>query len=68
MKTAELSPSLMCMDLDKFTEQITFLNKHIVDNEIIFDLRNIMKNNKYYTKALEGYTKAALLLENFLDK
>ena len=22
----------------------------------------------YYTKALEGYTKAALLLENFLDK
>lgn len=29
MKTAELSPSLMCMDLDKFTEQITFLNKHV---------------------------------------
>ncbi|MGT2906598.1 D-allulose 6-phosphate 3-epimerase [Streptococcus dentiloxodontae] len=29
MKKAELSPSLMCMDLDKFTEQITFLNKHV---------------------------------------
>ena len=29
MKTAQLSPSLMCMNLDKFTEEITFLNEHV---------------------------------------
>lgn len=28
MKTVEISPSLMTMDLDKFKEQITFLNDH----------------------------------------
>ncbi len=29
MKKAEFSPSLMTMDLDKFKEQVTFLNEHV---------------------------------------
>lgn len=29
MKNVEFSPSLMTMDLDKFKEQITFLNEHV---------------------------------------
>src|SRR5699024_6825554 len=29
MKKVEFSPSLMTMDLDKFKEQITFLNNHV---------------------------------------
>jgi D-allulose-6-phosphate 3-epimerase len=29
MNKVEISPSLMTMDLDKFTEQITFLNAHV---------------------------------------
>lgn len=29
MVNAKFSPSLMTMDLDKFKDQITFLNKHV---------------------------------------
>ena len=28
MSTVHFSPSLMCMNLDKFTQEITFLNEH----------------------------------------
>ena len=28
MSTVHFSPSLMCMNLDKFTQEITFLNDH----------------------------------------
>lgn len=34
MANIEFSPSLMCMDLDKFTEQITFLNEHVASYHI----------------------------------
>ena len=29
MPTVQISPSLMCMNLDKFTEEITFLDQHV---------------------------------------
>ena len=39
MENVKFSPSLMTMDLDKFSEQITFLNQHVESYHIdIMDL------------------------------
>ncbi|WP_436867204.1 hypothetical protein [Staphylococcus shinii] len=44
MVNAKFSPSLMTMDLDKFKDQITFLNKHVDSYHI-----DIMDDTLYQT-------------------
>lgn len=53
MDRVEISPSLMTMDLDKFKEQITFLNNHVGSYHIDIILwTDIMFPTSHYPRGL----------------